>query len=103
MIFESGKKFIMKEYLCACDCCRQFEFGKCESEEKSETEIQGSINDGFLDDDEFESSQYEQIFDFIDTPSFFTLFTGASSEPLYFLKLTKKVFLMILSLTVRAM
>ena len=34
--------------------------------------------------------QDEQIFDFIDTPSFVTLFTGASSEPLYFIKLTEK-------------
>ena len=33
MVFETGKNVILKEYLCECDPCRRFEFGKWENKD----------------------------------------------------------------------
>ena len=88
MIYESGKEVVLKEYICECDPCRRFDFGECENdskEEHSEVEI-----DDYFADEELDSNQEEQIFDFIEIPSFATLFTGVSSEPLYFVKVFSK-------------
>ena len=78
-----GKEVVLKEYICECDPCRRFDFEECENdskEEHSEVEI----------DDYFADKEEEQIFDFIEIPSFVTLFTGVSSEPLYFVKVISK-------------
>ena len=42
MVFETGKNVILKEYLCECDACRRFEFGKCENKD-SEAKTTRSI------------------------------------------------------------
>ena len=88
MIYESGKEVMVKEYICECDPCRRFDFEECENdskEEHSEVEI-----DDYFADEELDSYQEEQIFDFIEIPSFATLFTGVSCEPLYFVKVVSK-------------
>ena len=40
-----------------------------------------------------EADQSEQIFDFVTVPSFISLISGNSVEPLYFVKLVSKVLL----------
>ena len=88
MIYESGKEVVLKECICECDPCRRFDFEECENdskEEHSEVEI-----DDYFGNEELDSNQEEQIFDFIEIPSFVTLFTGASSEPLYLVKVVSK-------------
>ena len=88
MIYKSGEEVVLKEYICECDPCRRFDFEECENdskEEHSEVEI-----DDYFADEELDSNQDEQIFDFIEIPSFVTLFTGVSSEPLYFVKIVSK-------------
>ena len=69
----------------------RFEFGKCENKD-SECDLKGPSKDNeeYLDDEEFEVNRDEQIFDFVEIPSFVTLFTGVNAEPLYFLKITEK-------------
>ena len=80
---------ILKEYLCDCNACRTFDFENCEKE-ATENEIQDlEIEDCYLADEENECNE-EQIFDFVDIPSFVTLLTGAIVEPLYFLKIIHK-------------
>ena len=79
---------MLKEYICECDSCRRFDFEECENdskEEHSEVEI-----DYYFADEELDSNQEEQIFNFIEIPSFVTLFTGVSSEHLYFVKVVSK-------------
>ena len=60
------------------DVNKSFQFGHFED------------NEEYLYGEEFEGNRDEQIFDFVDIPSFVTLFTGANVEPLYFLKITEK-------------
>ena len=43
-----------------------------------------------MDDEELEGDHDEQIFDFVEIPSFVTLITGVKTEPLYFLKIIEK-------------
>ena len=48
-------------------------------------------NDYFGDDEELDAiDQTEQIFDFLDVPSFVSLFSGNQNESLYFVKVTEK-------------
>ena len=48
-------------------------------------------NDYFGDDEEVDAiDKTEQIFDFLDVPSFVSLFSGNQNEPLYFVKVTEK-------------
>ena len=91
MVFETGKNVILKKYLCECDPCWRFEFGKCENK-NSEADLKGPSEDKeeYLDDEEFEGNRDEQIFDFVETLSSVTLFTGVNAETLYFLKITEK-------------
>ena len=91
MAFETDKNVILKEYLYECHPCRRFEFGKCGNKD-SEGDLKdpSKNNEEYLDDEEFEGNRDEQIFDFVEIPSFVTLFTGVNAEPLYFLKITKK-------------
>ena len=91
MVFETGKNVILKEYLCECDPCWRFEFGKCGNKD-SEGDLKGPSKDNeeYLDDEEFEGNRDEQIFDFVEISSFVTLFTGVKTEPLYVLKITEK-------------
>lgn len=49
----------------------------------------GGSNQWF-EDGEFSADNEDQIFDLVATPSFVTVFTGVSAEPLYFLKISEK-------------
>ena len=47
--------------------------------------------EGFEDDEcDKDIDQNQQIFDFVDVPSFVSLLTGNPAEPLYFVKVTEK-------------
>ena len=90
MVFGTGKNVILKEYLCECDPCRRW-MSKCANKD-SEGDLKGPSKDNeeYLEDEEFEGNRDEQIFDFVEIPSFVTLFTGVNTDPLYFLKITEK-------------
>ena len=92
MVYQKGKAVVMKEYFCDCDPCRQFDFDNCEKggeEELVHLEVLEEVDECFLDED-LPIDRKEQIFDFVEIPSFVTVFTGASAEPLYFLKIVEK-------------
>ena len=85
MVFHSNKDEILKEYLCECNPCRKFEFDNCEREVEEDQNLDVEIEDYYFAEED-NGSQEEQIFDFVDIPSFVTLLTGANAEPLYFFK-----------------
>ena len=65
--------------------------GKCENKD-SEADLKdpSTDNEEHLDDEKFEGNCDEEIFDFIEIPSFVTLFTGVNAEAFYLLKITEK-------------
>ena len=89
MVCQKGKAVVMKEYLCDCDPCRQFDFDSCEKDGKEELVDLEEVDDCFLDED-LPINQEKQVFDFVEIPLFVTVFTGVSAEPLYFLKIVEK-------------
>lgn len=89
MVFEAGKKVVLKEYLCDCGPCLRFEFEHCEKDEQ-QVDSDEVLDEEYFDDEDFEENRDEQIFDFVEIPSFVSLFTGVHAEPLYFLKVTDK-------------
>ena len=89
MVFQSNKDVILKEYLSECNPCRKFEFDNCEREVEEDQNLDVEIEDYYFAEED-NGSQEEQIFDFVDIPSFVTLLTGANAEPLYFLKVIDK-------------
>ena len=91
MVFETGKNVILIDYLGDCDPCRRLKFGKCWNKD-SEADLKDPSKDNgeYRDDEEFEGNRDEQIFDFVEIPSFVTLFIGVNARPLYFLKMAEK-------------
>ena len=65
--------------------------GKCENKD-SEADLKdpSTDNEEHLDDEKFEGNCDEEIFDFIEIPSFITLFTDVNAEAFYLLKITEK-------------
>ena len=104
-IFEKGKVVLLKEYLCDCNC-RNFKFVEESNKEESnphsceESKNEGSSevitdDDLFADEDE-ELNKEEQIFNFVEVPSCYSLELILSLFT--FWKLRKKEFLMVRSL-----
>ena len=89
MVYQKGKAAVMKEYLCDCDPCRQFDFDNGEKDGEEELVDLEEVDECFLDEG-LQIDQEEQIFDFVEIPSFVTVFIGVSAEPLYFLKIVEK-------------
>ena len=79
-----------KEYLRSCNSCLQFKFKKCL--EENVPFYSNILCDDFFwdfnDDDDDEVNRTEQIFNFVDVPSFVLLISGSPNEPLYFAKVT---------------
>ena len=88
-VYQKGKAVVMKEYLCDCDPCRQFDFDNCEKDGEEELVDLEEVDQCFLDED-LAVDREEQIFDFVEITSFATVFTGVSAEPLHFLKIVEK-------------
>ena len=89
MVYQKRKAVVMKEYLCDCDPCRQFDLDNCEKDGEEELVDLEEADGCFLDED-LPIDREEQIFDFVEIPSFVTVFTGVSAKPLYFLKIVEK-------------
>ena len=79
----------MKEYLRECNSCRKLEFDNCKREVEEDQNLDVEIEDYYFAEED-NGSQDEQIFDFVDIPSFVILLTGANAEPLCFLKVIDK-------------
>ena len=74
---------ILKEYLCECDPSQRSEFGKCENKDpKADLKGPSKDNEEYLGDEEFEGNRDEQIFDFVEIPSFVT-FSLVSTPSLF--------------------
>lgn len=64
------------------------EFEKCNQTTQADKNAEENSNGmEFFVVENDDSGKEEQIFDFVETPSYATLFTGANAEPLFFLKL----------------
>ena len=86
MIFKPNEPVFGKEYLCDCTCCLQFDFKNFCNENLSDD----NDDDDTPCDNEEDVDCTDQIFEFITVPSFVSLYTGSSLEPLFFVKLTGK-------------
>ena len=74
---------------CNCNHCIHVKFECCE-ESKNEVSSEVITDDDLFADEDEELNKEEQIFDFVEVPSYETLFTGFNTEPLYFLKFKGK-------------
>ena len=68
--------------------CRQFDIQYCTDIEK---EVVDNLEDFEAFDDEIaDVDREQQVSEFVETPSFVTLFTGSQVEPLYFAQVAEK-------------
>ena len=67
MIYEKGKKVVLKEYLSDCLHCRKFYFVNCHEEGK-EGGSDLTVGEEYLADKDFEVSKEEKVFDFVEVP-----------------------------------
>ena len=90
IIFKPKQTIICKEYLCNCASCFQFDFENLNNE--AVYNAAGVDDDGTRceDENDEEIDQTEHIFEFITVPSFVSLYSGSSIEPLYFFHVTGK-------------
>ena len=88
IVFESGKPVFCKEYLCDCGPCLKFNFEDCEKGEQQDSDDTTDVD--VFDDENSNADRDEQIFEFVQVPSFVTLITGCNAEPLYFVQVTEK-------------
>ena len=91
-MLSSLDDIFLKQYLCSCSSCFQFNFKQCTKEslpnDVSLTDDVESYDESDDDDDGIDRT--EQIFNFVDVPSFISLFSGSPNEPLYFVKVVGK-------------
>ena len=90
VVFEPNSTNIMcREYLCKCSQCLQLNFGHCvDSNELHEKECNQIDGERY---DEAEIDSYgDHIFNFAYVPSYVTLVSGRSTEPLYFVFVKEK-------------
>ena len=74
---------------CNCNHCLHFKFECCE-ESKNEGSSEVITDDDLFADEDEELNKEKQIFDFVEVPSYVTLFTGFNTELRYFLKFKEK-------------
>ena len=86
IVFKPKQTTFCKEYLCDCATCLQFDFENCNSQ-AADVDDDGT---GCEDENDEEIGQTEHIFQFITVPSFVSLYSGSSIEPLYFVHVTGK-------------
>ena len=91
IVFTRNSSVLCKEYLCPCVTCLQFKFDECMNEETQPCDSvkeRSTVKTDLDDDDEVDQS--EQMYDFVEVPSFVSLFSGRTIEPLYFMKVLEK-------------
>ena len=90
MIFAPNEPVFCKEYPCSCNACLWFDFKECSGDDIL-VYAELPCNDYSGDDEEVDAiDKTEHIFDFLDVPSFVSLFSGNQNETLYFVKATEK-------------
>ena len=92
MVFTSTDDIFLKEYLCSCSSCLQFNFKEC-TKESLPNDVSLTDDVKFYDesdDDNDGIDRTEQKFNFVDVPSFISLFSGSPNEHLYFVKIVEK-------------
>lgn len=88
-VYQKGKDVLLQEYLCDCGDCLELNFDSCSKTVKADVaEIDEEIN--FFEEEEPTENGGVKVFDFVDVPSYATVFTGTTAEPLFFLKLNEK-------------
>ena len=88
MVFAPNTDVKTKEYLCDCTACLQLKFDEClQVSDETDQEQTNKYDDEEYNDDVY---QNHQIYDFVEIPSFVSLFTGNVNVPLYFVKLVEK-------------
>ena len=87
-LFTPTDDIFLKEYLCSCSSCLQFIFKESLQNDVSLADDVESYDESDDEDDGIDRT--EQIFNFVDVPSFISLFSGSPNEPLYFVKIVKK-------------
>ena len=88
LVFKSEKLSLSKEYLCSSKSCLQFDF-------RNRSNVEEGISDDLddldvFDDENGEGNREQQVYEFLEAPSFVTLLTGSQVEPLYFVQITEK-------------
>ena len=81
MVFTKNEPVLCKEYLCLCSSCLKFNFKECSRDETPRYSEMSCLN--YHVDDEEDVVKTEQILDFIEVPSFASLFRGSQNEPLH--------------------
>ena len=91
-LFTPTDDIFLKEYLCSCSSCLQFNFKECTKESlQNDVSLADDVESyDESDDDDDGIDRTEQIFNFVDVLSFISLFSGSPNEPLYFVKIVKK-------------
>ena len=88
IVFESEKPTHLKEYLCSCNSYLQFDFKHCSNIEKENVDDLEDIE--VFDYEDADVDREKQVFEFVETATFITLFTGSQVKPLYFVQVTEK-------------
>ena len=90
IISKPKEKIFCKEYLCDCNSCLQFDFENYLNKDAVHYD-NGDDNDSNCEEEiDEEIDQSQQIFEFITVPSFASLPSGTTVEPLYFMQRTGK-------------
>ena len=91
IVFTPNGGILCKEYLCDCHSSLSLDSHNCDNDETEYNQEASKANDNIEEEklDE-EVDQNQQIFDFVEVPSFISLFTGSRVEPLYFVKVIEK-------------
>ena len=95
IIFVSHGDITMQEYLCDCTLCLQFMFSECYYHSSTnDAMISATMNEYESNEEEQDDDNYidrsQQMFDFVEVPSYISLITGNTIQPLYFVKVTEK-------------
>ena len=89
ILFNPKKDRFCKEYLCDCASCLQFQFNDYINKSVSSKEdLEADVSTEEIFDEE--ADQSEQNFYFVTVPSFISLLSGNSVEPLCFVRLISK-------------
>ena len=90
IIFRPNEKYFCKEYLCDFTSFLHFDFENC-TDEDVYVELEDELEDTNSEEELFDEKidQTEQIFDFITVPSFVSLYSGKSIEPLFFVQVSR--------------
>ena len=89
MIFSPNEPVFCKEYSCSCNACLRFDFKECSGDD---IPVYAELPCNYSGDNEEVDAidKTEHIFDFLNVPSFVSLFSGNQNETLYFVKATEK-------------